>query len=244
MTAIVGILCQGGVVIGTDSSATFGTGKTPTIEQPCDKLHIIGDSIVVAGSGPVGLLQRFLAIVENGWNKQLFKGDAISVVKILSKYTIEDFASTYVKEGQFSALVAFPIKKKYYLCEFAQKDLQPELKGEGGNLWYVSLGVTQSITDSFLAIMRKVLWPSGPPPIPDGVFSTAWALQHAIDVNTGGVNEPAHIAICYDSNLRVELQKDISEHKMNIEDAIKALGEHCKNLIFPKDKIVPDVPKP
>lgn len=241
MTAVVGILCQNGVVIGTDSSATFSAGRVRTIEQPCDKLRIIGNSVVIAGSGPVGMGQRFEAIVEEAWNKQLFKVSAISVVKTLSKNAIEDFTYTHAEKGQYSALVAFPVKKKFYLCEFAQTDFQPELKTE--NLWYVSLGSTQHITDSFLAFMRRVLWPSGPPPIPDAVFSTAWALQHAIEVNAGGVNAPAHIAVCHDSSLQVELQKDLSEHNLNIEDAIKALGEHCKHLLAPKEETIPDVPR-
>jgi 20S proteasome alpha/beta subunit len=64
MTAIVGILCEEGVVLGTDSSATFGAGGIRTIEQPYDKLHVIGGSVAVAGSGPVGMGQRFEAIVK------------------------------------------------------------------------------------------------------------------------------------------------------------------------------------
>ena len=67
MTAIVGILCQQAVVIGTDSSATFSSGSQQTIEQPIEKLLIVPDNIIVVGTGQIGLGQRFSAIVEKAW---------------------------------------------------------------------------------------------------------------------------------------------------------------------------------
>ena len=51
MTAIVGVLCRDGVVIGTDSSATFTYGPQRTIEQPTEKLSIVDQSVIVAGTG-------------------------------------------------------------------------------------------------------------------------------------------------------------------------------------------------
>jgi hypothetical protein len=72
MTAVVGVLCEGGVVVGTDSSATFAHDigpeqQAPTIEQCMDKLRVVGDSVIVVGTGAVGLGQRFCAIVEKAW---------------------------------------------------------------------------------------------------------------------------------------------------------------------------------
>jgi 20S proteasome alpha/beta subunit len=65
MTAIVGIRCKDGVVIGADSSATFTDGgQVRTIEQPTEKkIEIIGDKVIVAGTGSVGHGQRFCAVV-------------------------------------------------------------------------------------------------------------------------------------------------------------------------------------
>jgi 20S proteasome alpha/beta subunit len=52
MTAIVGILCRDGLVIGADSSTTFASSVgSPIIEQPTEKLSLISDCIIVAGTG-------------------------------------------------------------------------------------------------------------------------------------------------------------------------------------------------
>ena len=49
MTAVVGVLCKDGVVVGSDSSATFGPHpQFHTIEQRCKKISVIEDRIIVA----------------------------------------------------------------------------------------------------------------------------------------------------------------------------------------------------
>jgi hypothetical protein len=55
MTSVVGALCKDGVVVGSDSAATFVAGGMRTIEQPTEKLVVVRDHIIVAGTGQVGL---------------------------------------------------------------------------------------------------------------------------------------------------------------------------------------------
>ena len=51
MTALVGIYCKDGIVIGADSAATSTTGGGQrTIEQPVMKIDIIDDRIIITGS--------------------------------------------------------------------------------------------------------------------------------------------------------------------------------------------------
>jgi hypothetical protein len=246
MTAIVGILCQNGVVLGTDSSATFGSGQIHTVEQPMQKLNIVGDSVIFAGTGQVGLGQRFHNIVEESWRNGTFNKTATEVSKHLSKLTIEDFGYTYTPKGQYGALVAFPAKGTFHLCEFAVEDFQPEFKT--AMLWYVSLGVTQHITDSFLALMREVFWKTGPPSLSGGLFVATWTLDHAIDVNVGGVKGPIQIAVLSkgtDGQLKAEIIPDASlgEHRQNINSAKKALRDYCESLQKPKEVQVPNIPR-
>jgi hypothetical protein len=60
VTVLVGILCEDGVVIGSDSSATYGPAPmVKTIEYDALKLEIVEDAIITAISGAVGLGQRF-----------------------------------------------------------------------------------------------------------------------------------------------------------------------------------------
>lgn len=137
MTILIGVLCQDGVVIGTDSSATFSNCRTPTIEQKCKKIEIIGDHVVVSGTGAVGLSQRFTSIVEEHWGNKTFQANPIQVCKILSAAGINDFCSTQAPKNAFGALVAFATGGRFHLCEFSLTDFQPELKTS--NLWYVAM---------------------------------------------------------------------------------------------------------
>jgi hypothetical protein len=247
MTAIVGILCQTGVVLGTDSSATFGSGRIHTIEQPTQKLSIIGDSVIFAGTGQVGLGQRFEAIVEESWRSGIFNKTAMEIAKHLSKTTIEDFIYTHVPKEGYGALVAFPAKGKFHLCEFALADFQPEFKTN--LLWYASLGVTQHITDSFLALMREVFWKTGPPTLSAGEFAATWTLDHAVEVNPGGVKGPIQIAVLgLDSKGQLKAKQlpeaYLGEHRQNIEGAKKALFDYCISLQKAKDEETPSIPRP
>ncbi len=245
MTAIVGVRCTDGVVIGTDSSATFTQGTFRTIEQPCEKINIVGGKIIVTCTGTVGLAQRFCAIIEQFWNEKKFRGSPIGIGKQLSRAMIQDMQETFLVPKGFGAVVAFPIQKDPYLCEFAEPDFQPELKTAG--LWYCSMGSVQYITDSFLALMRKIFWRAGQPRLHDGIFAVAWTLQHAIEVNPGGVNGPPRIAVLEPDgagglSARKLEDEELGEHKQNVAGAEEYLRAY-RQLSAPEAKI-PDVPRP
>ena len=248
MTAVVGIQCPDGVIIGTDSALTLTSGLTRTIEQPAEKLVIIGDSVIVAGTGQVGLGQRFTDVVQKAWEAKVFSNPtpALHKAKTLCKNALEDFASTSVQRGNYGALVAFVAESKAQLCEFTIIDFQPELKT--GQLWYCSMGSTQHITDSFLALMRDILWKNGPPLLADGLFAATWTLDHAVAVNPGGVNAPVRIASLSRSTngqFRAEILEDsqLQEHRQNIAGAKQHLLEYCESLHATSAE-TPKVPRP
>ena len=245
MTAIVGVLCRDGAVIGTDSSATFSTGQQKTIEQQTEKLYLVADRIVIAGTGSVGLGQRFNAIVERAWKDNGFSAQAtrIEIGKALSQTAIEDFKSTYALQGTFGALLAFPVGDSPVLCEFDTQHFQPEVKTP--QVWYCSMGSTQPITDPFLALMREIFWSTGQPSVDEATFAVTWALDHAIAVNPGGVNGPARIAVLKRERgqFRARLLDgaDLEEHRGLIEEAKDRLRELPAQ--FGANENAPDVPK-
>ena len=61
MTLIIGIKCEGGIVMGADGAATLGCMGTHTVVQECKKLQLLCNSIILGVSGSVGLAQRFKA---------------------------------------------------------------------------------------------------------------------------------------------------------------------------------------
>ena len=73
MTAIVGIYCNDGVVIGTDSSATSSVFQRPIIEYSTEKIEIIDRRIILTTAGSIGLKQRFHALIEHFQKNHFFQ---------------------------------------------------------------------------------------------------------------------------------------------------------------------------
>lgn len=235
MTVLVGIRCKDGIVIGSDSSATSTMGQFPLIEMPTKKIDLINDKIIVAGTGQVGLGQRFKSVVEKAWEQKVFQHDHIEVGKQLSQRAIADFAFTQANKGQFGALVAFTCKDKQpHLCEFSTNDFQPEFK-EISRLWYVAMGSGQALAEPFIAFVRDVFWEKDIPNIQDGIFAAYWTLAHTIQLNAGGINGPISIATlrCVDGSFQAKVfdEEELAEHKDNISAIKNRLRDYRQEII-------------
>ena len=248
MTAIVGILCKKGAVVGSDSSATFASGQIRTIEQKTKKITIIDNKYIVAGTGQIGLGQRFLyeleKVVKNPHNASCLP---VELCRIISETCLKNFVTTNVSQNQFGALFAFPYKKTaFHLCEYDTVSMQPELKTD--QLWYVSMGSGQIITDPFLGFIRKIFWHDDKPSLQQGILTAIWTLQHAIELNPGGINEPIDIAILEEINgeykARMLTKEEVEENINNIKELEKHISmfttDKMEELIEPSQPI----PKP
>lgn len=246
MTSIVGVLCRDGAVIGTDSATTFGGRSLRTIEQSTEKLDIVGNEVILAGVGSTGLRQRFRDIVTDAWNRKLFqKSRAIEMGKYLASNAVQDFGSTRAPQGAFGAMLAFTCQDEPSICAFDPEGFQPELIER--RLWYDSMGSAKPITDPFLALMRRAFWTDGPPLVHDAVFAVTWVLQHAIEVNTGGVNGPIRIAVLEKQKgkwmAHLLPDEDLAEHQQNVEAAYDALRRFRDRQLPDKIGESPAIPK-
>ena len=229
MTAIVGVLCEDGVVIGSDSAGTLGFPGGSTIEQPVKKIAILGDHVIVAGTGQVGLGQRFCHLVEGLYGKKEFsdsKRDYIEIDKMLSHGGVEDFAFTGAQKGQYDYLVAFSQGRKFYLLELAEKDFQPEFKTP--ETPFASLGSGQPITDPFLGFLKKVFFANGPPRLQEGRFIAIWALQHAIELNPGGINGPVQVAVLKSVDGQFKASMLEADELQEQRNSVQAAEEHLR----------------
>ncbi len=248
MTSLVGILCRDGVVIGADSSVTHlqeGQRVIPTIEQPYEKIDIVGDHVIVVGTGQIGLGQRFLAVVKEAWGNRAFQNDPIAVGKILSANAIKDFNDTAARTNSFGALVAFPVGNNAHLTEFAISDFQPEMKTE--KMWFSSMGSAKYITDTFLAFLREVFWPNELPNISGGIFAAKWTLDHAVAINAGGVNGPVRISVLErvkgQFHARIIPDDELLEHAQAITDAKASLARFRNEHALVGHAEIPPVPQ-
>jgi 20S proteasome alpha/beta subunit len=251
MTAIVGILCKKGVVIGADSSTTFTAGQIRTIEQKTKKIQIVDNKYILAGTGSVGLGQRFFSELEKIYKRSDFSSaKPVELCRMLAKECVNNFASTAVSQGQYGALFAFPCHNAPHLCEFETNNLQPELKTD--QIWYVSMGSGQLIADPFLGFIRKIFWHQGKPSLQEGILATVWAIQHAIDLNPGGINEPIDVAILEqfpDQKMAARFLStdEIEENINNVKELEKHIGSFTTQSLggtAPKVEPVQPIPKP
>lgn len=251
MTILVGVLCKDdAVVIGTDSSATFGIApEIPTIEQkPVQKLFVVEKDMLVAGTGQVGLCQRFVNTVEQVRgkdNKGVYAKTSIYVGTQMAIKCIEDFNSTSAPDGEFGALVAFATKSdKCSLVEYAVKDLQPVWKTS--DRWFVSMGSGQTIADPILGLLRHVLFEKRQPDLAEGLFAVTWTLQLAIELNTGGIDGPPQIGTVWkekDSYKAKILDDDeLQEHISRVKDAESCLRKFLDLAESVTPKPPPDIP--
>jgi hypothetical protein len=207
VTLIVGLLCQGGVVLASDSEATLGSGSTLTAAQRTSKkLEILDGRVVCATSGSVGLGQRLTEVVRQQ-TKHNAGGSREDLVSLLRKKMWE-VAKPEVEAAQVVAratgnrndlacamctsLVALPRGDTPELVQFSESCCG-EYATEA--LPFVSIGSGQQSADPFLAFLRRTLWPSkGLLPLPDGMLAAYITVKHVIDVlPLGGVGGPVQL---------------------------------------------------
>src|SRR5215217_2360368 len=199
MTLIIGIKCSDGIVVGADGAATLGAMGQQTIRQSVRKLSIISQKIIVGVSGPVGLSQRFNWRIEEMYtNNKLANKKTPEAMNIIRAELWKDIegemnsaavARNLIGQAAYSSalsssVVALPLDKKFALIQFDQQGA-PEEATE--HLPFVSIGSGQPTADPFLAFIRRIFWPDALPSLETGIFSTVWALDHAIETNPGGV---------------------------------------------------------
>ena len=248
MTLVVGILCTDGVVIGTDSAATMGDNGRYTIEQPHrEKVQVIGKQVIVAGTGQVGLGQRFEQCVRGCWDlKEGFAGrNVIDIGCRLSQGAIRDFQGTGLSAFDYGALVAFPHEQKPSLVEFASGSFQPEVMTNKS--WYVSMGAGKPVADPLLGFVREVFWGDSLPDLRAGIFAATMVLTLGCEMAPYGVSKPVQMAVLIKNRKKNFFSKTMSldelqEQIERVDDVKTHLKEYTNNLLS-QDKMSGNLPR-
>ncbi|HKI38527.1 MAG TPA: hypothetical protein VKA46_42155 [Gemmataceae bacterium] len=250
MTVLVGVLCTDGVVLGSDSSATFAAGPNlDTIEQPVQKTFLVAPDVIFATTGAGGLGQRLEYILQalrghaNDWHDQHHLHHSI----LISRNMIENMRRTFLPPGGSGALLAFACENGCHLCEFAVADCQQEMKT--ADTWFVSMGSGQMITDPFFGLLRRTLLRDAQPTLAEGVLAAYWALHNAIALNTGEINGPIQLAVLrrpapetpFEARLLGE--DELTEHAVAIERIEGYLAAYRQQLA-PQAEALPEPPPP
>ena len=222
MTLIIGIKCSDGFVIGADGAATYAaSGGTMTIRQAFKKkIRMVSNQGIVATSGAVGIAQRIWGQIcdvqhsskifiagsptKPASEKPLAQAKTHEVMAYLRQIIWEtigrelDIARSAAQSigaqaysaASSSTIVCLMAGGKPCMIQFDQQGSPEEVNED---LPFVAIGSGQIIADPFLAFLRRIYWPHALPDIQEGIFTAAWALNHTIQTNPGGVGFPLQI---------------------------------------------------
>lgn len=231
MTLIIGIKCTDGVVVAADSAVTHTSGKTPTISDTQNKIRLIDDRMILAGTGSVGLGQRFEQRLHDLWSTNGLKGlKPVEFGRKICEVVRGDFASTGVEKGCYGALLAFTSAREACITEFATEDLQPERKTE--QLWYASMGSGQMLADPYLRLVRSVFWRDGPPDIQGARFAATWVMRNAIDAAPGFIGDPITMAVLESDGAKSFRARRLERHELDEHlEYVAAANEHFQDFL-------------
>jgi 20S proteasome alpha/beta subunit len=249
LTVIVAVKCLEGIVVGADGMATSSNGFQPTMQTASSsKIQIIGDRVIIAGTGEVGLGQRFHQIVNNGWNSKYFQKACMDCATMIAGDSVKNFQSsgTPMRQGSgygFAAIMAGPFNKKNDLVEFGITNFQPERKNQP--LHFVSVGSGQVLADPFLAFINRVIWCEKLPSLADGKLGVLWALRHAIKLAPGGVGDPIQMATLTEvagqaqaKFVEPEEQQQFEQHVVALEEKISVAVSELFNAPAPPPPVL------
>jgi 20S proteasome alpha/beta subunit len=258
MTLIVGIRCSDGVVMASDSAATFATGLQYTIgQQQITKVQNLADAMLYGSTGAVGMAQLVCDRVAKIWqaNKTLFLNATAAEAMNKLGPEIAQLVSIYVGNGQMlrpegglqsalcKSLLAIPLRDGVRLVQFDFSGAPEEATRE---LPFVALGSGQPIADPFLAFLKRILWKEREPSVSEGRFAAAWTIDHVIHTNPGGVAGPLQMATLAMQNgkPKIDIIMDTAEHQQAVGEAERVLSEHIHTSLGSGTADALKVPKP
>jgi 20S proteasome alpha/beta subunit len=259
MTLIVGIQCSDGVVMASDSAASFAAGVQFTIgQQEMTKVRTLAGVMLYGSSGAVGMQQLICDRIEKYWkaNATIFANASTAEAMQKVGAEITKVVTDYIQVGQMlrpegglqtalcKSLFAIPLSGSASLIQF---DYSGAPEAATKELPFVALGSGQPIADPFLAFLKRLLWKEREPTVAEGRFAAAWTIQHAIQTNPGGVAGPLQMATLTfaSSRPKIDVIADIAEHEQAVTEAERVLATHIHNSLGSGNAVSSEeVPRP
>jgi 20S proteasome alpha/beta subunit len=241
MTLIVGIRCEDGVVMASDSAATFGTGGAPTIgQQNVTKIVPMSNAMLYSGTGSVGMSQVISDIIKkvhagSGVGSGKTSAEVMRIIGTEITKAVGPFIQTarMVGDGSTSyckSMLAMVVGSKPCLFTFDGNGAPEEATED---LPFVAMGSGQAIADPFLAYLKRLFWLDSAPTLAEGRLVATWVLEHATRTNAGGIGGPTQLAdlTCVKHKPRIEVYDAdrIQEHLQNVHSAEDALVRAIRN---------------
>jgi 20S proteasome alpha/beta subunit len=197
MTLLVGIYCKQGAVLAADKQASHGTPGQFTVGQPTTKIKALGDSILFASSGPIGLGQQLCHIVEAD-QKEIPNRNYHSYATLAQKkfreivdpafqtaaHAIRVIGQVAQSDSVCGSLLAARFKDGIKLIEISP---QCGVEHLTDTLPFVCLGTGKSNADPFLRYIWSVFFDKRQPNLNEAVLAAYWTVKVGIDLKSFGV---------------------------------------------------------
>lgn len=249
MTVAVGFYCHDGIVVGADSMLTPSMGGINVGHHKGCKVHLLNGHQLFAFAGDQGQAARFQIMADNSHTLPATTAHAIDFPLALTQSLIQQFNSTGIgNQINVNTLLGFEYGGQHQLCVF-EGIIQPRLLDAAH--YYVALGSGKLSADPFLRFLVDIFCIGGPPSVSEATFLTAWAIQHVIDTNPGGVDGPIRIAVMERDlhgalNTRILTDNEVDDQGQAVESARQSLRDWRDSLTPPNngDDADADVPAP
>lgn len=182
--------------MGADGRATLGDPLGHIAHIPTRKIEKIGDDVLVATAGSVGLRQRFGRIVGTLRLGGAFDAHCIDCSLKITTQVVKSFQESHLERGSgydIAALVAAPFDGVPELVEFEDGSVQPERKTP--QIHFVSIGAGQRLADPFLGFVSRVLWEEKEPTVYLAKIGILWALHHTSLLSPLAIGPPLRLGI-------------------------------------------------
>ena len=253
MTAALGVICQDGIVMGSDgaSSAVRTSGKI-RYERAKQKIWIHEiDTLccvmgVTAGKAASGqfvkyAIKRYIEIKK----ERLPKIDEYDLMFETRKWLLDELQKVpSALPSSFSVLLSFAVNNESpkFMLRLQGSELAPMLIDQDLN--YHSIGSGSTIINPFFEFLKEVFWNDTLPTVAEAQIGVVWALQHTIATSSAGVSAPMSIGIMQGVNASLitpkemaqEIEEFIVDMKQNLQQYMQTRGQRN---IKPKDGLGP-----
>jgi 20S proteasome alpha/beta subunit len=202
VTLIVGILCEGGVVVAADKQMTQGAMGMRTIGQAGTKVDLFRDTndklsdALFAATGPASLAQQLSSLIEH--NHQPLSAmpyhQAVPQLQSAFRQVIAPamqmaqqaarLVPTAAHDALCGAVLAMQFQDGVKLIEVSYQGACEFIRPESP---FVCLGSGKQNADPIIGYLRSVYWPDRLPTLRQGVLTGLWTVKVASDLRTDAV---------------------------------------------------------
>lgn len=193
MTLLVGVLCSNGAVIAADRQASHGAFGQHTVGQPATKIKVIGQDILFASSGAIGLNQQFSHIVESE-HLEFKKRNYQSLVTQFQKKFRDILEPAFKTAVAARGLIGDAAAQADVICgsllagRYKDGLMLTEISPQGGfealskDIPFVCLGSGKQNADPFLRFIWSIYFDGALPNLSEGSLAAYWTVKTVIEL--------------------------------------------------------------